>query len=143
MINGSVSESRNQNCSQSKDKYIGSLAEILFALRQKSEFGQIRNPRAVSRCSKYLFLLSEIYFPVASTAYLRQKGQAQQIIGEITRDFEGVRVSQLEATFFEVLLHLANSIFCISVKLQLNCARLKTVNQDAEPLDVGVPLQRK
>ena len=111
------------------------------ALRQKSKFGQIRNPDAVSRCSKYLFLLSEIYFPVASTAYLRQKGQAQQIIGEITRDFEGVRVSQLEATFFEVLLYMANSRYCI--KIQLNCAILKIVNQDAEPLDVGVPLQRK
>ena len=93
------------------------------ALRQKSKFGQIRNPDAVSRCSKYLFLLSEIYFPVASTAYLRQKGQAQQIIGEITRDFEGVRVSQLEATFFVVLLYLANSRYCISVEIVVEIAR--------------------
>ena len=62
----------------------------------------------------FVFVIRNI-FHVASTAYLRQKGQAQQIIGEITRDFEGVRVSQLEATFFEVLLYLANSRFCISV----------------------------
>ena len=108
---------------QRHDKYTSSLAQILFALRQKSKFGQIRNPGAVSRCSKYLFLLSEIYFPVASTAYLRQKGQAQQIIGEITRDFEGVRVSQLEATFFEVLLYLANSRYCISVEIVVEIAR--------------------
>ena len=87
-----------------------------FRTAEKIHFGQIRNPGAVSRCSKYLFLLSEIYFPVASTA-LRQKGQAQQIIGEITRDFEGVRVSQLEATFFEVLLYLANSRYCVSVEI--------------------------
>ena len=65
----------------------------------------------------FVFVIRNI-FHVASTAYLRQKGQAQQIIGEITRDFEGVRVSQLEATFFEVLLVMGNYLYCLSLEIQ-------------------------